>query len=75
MVQWVKDPALQQVWQRLQIRGFDPWPGNFFMPWMWPKEKENKTKHGKFAGYFEGRQATLLEVIAEGLQEGPSLLS
>ena len=29
-----KDPALLLLWQ-----GFVPWPGNFHMPWMQPKEK------------------------------------
>ena len=26
---------------------FDPWPGNFHMPWVWPKEKKKKTKKAK----------------------------
>ena len=29
----VKDPALYLLWYR-----FDPWPGNFCMPWAWPKK-------------------------------------
>ena len=30
--QWVKDPALPQLWQRLQMGlGFDPSPRNFRM--------------------------------------------
>ena len=36
-VQWVKDPALLQLWLQL---GFDPWPGNFHIPWVWLKEKK-----------------------------------
>ena len=29
LVQWVKYQALPQLWL-----GFDPWPGNFHMPWV-----------------------------------------
>ena len=44
VAQWVKDLALLQLWRRLQLwLGFDSWPGNFYMPWVWPKKK-NKTK-------------------------------
>ena len=32
MVQWVKDPALSLLWIE-----FDPWPGNFCVPWIPPK--------------------------------------
>ena len=29
----LKDPALPQLWIRLQLQlGFNPWPGNFHMP-------------------------------------------
>ena len=38
LAQWVKDPALPLLWLRLLLwRGFDPWPGNFHMPWVRPK--------------------------------------
>ena len=40
VTQWVKDPALSLLW-----RGFDPWPGNFLMPWVWPKKKKNKYRY------------------------------
>ena len=30
--QWVMDLVLSLLWP-----GFDPWPGNFHMPWAWPK--------------------------------------
>ena len=30
----VKDPALSLLW-----RGFNPWPGNFCIPQVWPKQK------------------------------------
>ena len=40
MAQWVKDPALLLLWH-----GFDPWPGNFHMPWAQPgKKKKRKEK-------------------------------
>ena len=33
LAQWVKDPALLQLWPTLQPRLiFDPWPWNFHMP-------------------------------------------
>ena len=35
----VKDLALSLLW-----RGFDPWPGNFLMPWGWPKESKKERK-------------------------------
>ena len=35
VAQWVKDLALSLLW-----RGFDPWPGNFHIPWLWPKIKK-----------------------------------
>ena len=32
LARWVKDPALPQLWCRLQLwLGFSPWPGNFHM--------------------------------------------
>lgn len=44
--QWVKDPTLPQL-HRSQIGlGFNPWPGNLYMPpLVWPK-KEKKKKTG-----------------------------
>ena len=43
MVQWVKDPALPQLWYRLQLwHRFSPWLWNFHMPWMWPKKEKEK---------------------------------
>ena len=41
-MQWVEDPALSLPWC-----GFDTWPGNFHMPWAWPKQTnkpENKNQ-------------------------------
>ena len=36
----LKDPVLPQLWHRLQLQiGFDPWPGNFHMPQVWPLKK------------------------------------
>ena len=40
MVQQFKDPALTQLWYRLQLwHGFSPWFGNFHKLWM----QKNKT--------------------------------
>ena len=33
MAQKVKDPALSLLWH-----GFDPWSGNFLMPWVQPQK-------------------------------------
>ena len=42
--QWVKDPALLQLWHRAWLwLGFDHWPENFHMTRVWAK-KENKIK-------------------------------
>ena len=39
LAQWVKDAVLLQLWHRPQPRlRFDPWPGNFHMPWVHPKK-------------------------------------
>ena len=35
MAQWVQDLALPLLWL-----GSDPRPLNFFMPWVWPEEKQ-----------------------------------
>ena len=35
MGQQVKNPSLSLLWHR-----FSPWPGNFHMPWSWPKKSE-----------------------------------
>ena len=34
----LKNLALPQLWHRLQLwLRYSPWPGNFHMPWVWPK--------------------------------------
>ena len=39
MPQWVKDPALPQLWHGLQMHlRFSPWPGNFHMLWVQQKK-------------------------------------
>ena len=38
--QWVEDPALSLLWLWLLLcQGFNPWPGNFCIPWLWVKTK------------------------------------
>ena len=39
VAQQVKDPVLSRQWL-----GLNPWPRNFCMPWVWPKEKKTKPK-------------------------------
>ena len=41
VVQWVKNPVLSLLWlESLLWHGFHSWPGNFHMPWAWPKNIE-----------------------------------
>ena len=43
MAQQVKDLALSLQQPRLLVwRGFNPWPGNFYMPQAKPKTKQKK---------------------------------
>ena len=43
VAQQVKDSVLSLQWLRLLLwHGFDPWPGNFHVPWVWPKKKKIK---------------------------------
>ena len=45
MAQWVKDTAWPRLWRRPQLQiVLDLWPGNFHMPWLWPK-KEKRNRH------------------------------
>ena len=44
-----KDPVLSLLWH-----GFNPWPGKFHMPWMWPKKKKRRRKKQKW-GSSRGR--------------------
>ena len=45
-VQWVEDQGLLQLRCKLKLRlGFDPWPRNFHMPWVWPKNKDKNKKN------------------------------
>ena len=45
MTQWVKDPALPQLWHRLQLwLRFDPWPENSHMLLVWPKKLPPQNK-------------------------------
>ena len=41
MIQQIKGPELSLLWC-----GFDPWPGNFCMPWVQPKNNLIKIKVG-----------------------------
>ena len=44
MAKQMKDPVLPllAMAQSLMCCGFEPWPRNFCMPWVWPKKKEKK---------------------------------
>ena len=44
MVHRVKDPVLPQL--QLQL-GFDTWPRNFHILWVWPKNKKKKKSKNK----------------------------
>ena len=55
-VQWIEDLALSQLQCRSQLWcGFDPWPGNFHMPW---GEAGKKKGGGEQAGGGEGGRGT-----------------
>ena len=42
---WVRDLVLSLLWLELLVwRGFDPWPRNHCLQWVWPKTKKKKTK-------------------------------
>ena len=39
----VEDPALLPLWLGTMLWcQFDPWPGNFHMPWAWARKKKKK---------------------------------
>ena len=41
--QWVKGPALLQLWHGSQVQlAFDPWPRNFHVPWVLQKKGKIK---------------------------------
>ena len=43
-VQWVPDPALLQLWCRLQLwLAFHPWPRSFHVSWLWPHSQPSLT--------------------------------
>ena len=51
LAQWVEDPALSQLWHRLQLQlGFDLWPGNLHTQWVQPLKKKKKKLHGAEGG-------------------------
>ena len=51
LAQWVKDPALPQLWYKLQVRLiFNPWPGNSMCLGAAKEEKKKKGKKGKRTG-------------------------
>lgn len=48
-MQWAGDLALSlQKSMSLLCLGFNAWPGNFFMLWVWPKNVKNAADVGIF---------------------------
>ena len=46
VTQRVKDPPLSLQWLKsLMWHRLNPWLGNFCIPWIWPKTKQNKKTH------------------------------
>ena len=43
--------------------GFDPWHGNFCMPWLWPKKKKKEKKRGSELSSHENIQIHLKCVL------------
>ena len=67
----LKDPALPQLWSRLQLwLEFNPWPGNVHMPWVWPlKNKRRSSKwylSDNFKYYEENQKSWGLERKIDG---------
>ena len=55
-MQW--DPVLSLQWLGpLLQHGFDSWPGNFYMLWIWPKKKKK----------------AVVVVFNEGIRDNPYL--
>ena len=54
MAQGVKDPTLSLLWHR-----FDSSPGNFCMPWVWPRKKKKKGMSGRGNSECKGSEAVL----------------
>ena len=49
VAQQVKDLMLSLQWLGLLLwHGFDPWPGNFHMPWVQPAKKIHQLKTNAF---------------------------
>ena len=62
VVQWVKDPKLLLHWLgSLLWHGFEPWSGNFYMPWAWPKKKK-KTLNWRWSYLWSGFLGSLVSV-------------
>ena len=59
-MQWVKEPVLSLLWQR-----FDSWPGNFHMPWAWPKKKKNDSEKGKYCLSINKNRCDFIEPLKE----------
>ena len=54
--QWVKDPALRQLWLSSQLQlGPDPWPRNSICCWAAKKEKKKRTSGDKITKNGVGR--------------------
>ena len=63
MAQLVNDPASSLLWLWLLLCcGFNPWPGNFCMPWARPKNKNNNNIKIEFEGPRECMFKTLIDV-------------
>ena len=57
VAQQVNDHRLLLLWLRSLLRhGFNPWPRNFFMLWVWPKYKGMSSLH-VFHGHLSPRAA------------------
>ena len=64
--QWVKDPALLQLWHRSQLQlGFDSWSEDFHMPLGRPKKKTKKYTEGEFPGGSAGSGSGVVLVVAQ----------
>ena len=68
LVQWVKDPALLQLWHRSQLQlKFDPWPQE--LPYAWVQPKQNKTKKPKCLHCYKENFRFYMQIIKSDSKE------
>ena len=74
MVQWIKDPVLSGQWLGSLLGcGFNPWPRNFYVFWVRPKNKTNKHKKKNIAIRIRGLYYSPTLSLSNPVNEGRTL--